>query len=58
MKREEIIQIRKDNRYTQKQVAQILGISYSLYQKIEYGLRNPSKEFITNFKQFFKVKRK
>lgn len=44
--KEKLIFIRKNNRYTQRQLADIWGISYSLYQKIEYGLRKaPHKNF-------------
>ncbi len=58
MNREDIIKIRKENRYTQRELSRILGVSYSLYQKIEYGIRNPSDEFMANFKKFFKIKKK
>lgn len=57
MKNEEIIKMRKANRYTQRELSQILGVSYSLYQKIEYGLRKPNDEFTARFKKFFKIKK-
>lgn len=62
MKNGYFIRVRKNNRYTQKQMACILGISYSLYQKIEYGLRRPPTKVYevlkTKFSNDFKESQK
>ena len=39
-------QLRKEKRYTQKEMAEILGVSRSYYEKIEYGIRKPSRAFL------------
>lgn len=44
---------RKDKGYTASEMANILGISQSLYDKIEYDNRKPSREFMTKFKRCF-----
>ena len=44
---------RKEINKTQKEMAEILGISISLYEKIESGNRNPSYSFLVKFKKVF-----
>lgn len=39
---------------TQKEMATKLGVTLSMYSKIELGLRNPSYNFLVKFKQVFK----
>lgn len=34
-----------------KEVADSIGVSKSLYEKIEYGFREPSRNFITRLKK-------
>lgn len=38
---------------TQKEMAEVLGISYSFYRSVEYGYRNPSHSFIMLLKEAF-----
>ena len=39
--------------YSKSQLASALGISTSLYEKIEWGIRAPSRHFLFRFKQTF-----
>lgn len=39
---------------TQIQVAQDIGISYSMYAKIELGYRSPSKKTMEKMSKYFK----
>lgn len=39
--------------YSKKQLADILHISKSLYEKVEWGIRPPSQAFLFNFKKKF-----
>lgn len=50
MKRKKLIYFRKSQDKTKRQMATLLGISESYYEKIEYGVRNPSYNFIKKFK--------
>lgn len=45
--------LRKENRYTMKEMAKLLDVSQSYYQKIEYGIRKPSREFLRRLKTTF-----
>ena len=45
---------RKELGKTQIQVAQDLGISYSMYVKIELGRRNPSIKTMKKMSNYFK----
>ena len=38
---------------TQKEFAQMLGLTVSFYSKIEAGVRNPSYNFLVKFKKAF-----
>ena len=49
-----LVNFRNLNKLTQKQMAERLGITLTLYSKIELGLRNPSYNFLVKFKQAFK----
>lgn len=44
---------RENHGYSKKQMADILQISSSLYEKIEYGIRLPSRNFLCRFKTVF-----
>ena len=44
---------RKKQNKTMNEMAMILGISNSLYVKVEIGQRNPSYSFLTKFKEAF-----
>ena len=48
-----LVNFRNLNKLTQKQMAERLGITLTLYSKIELGLRNPSYNFLVKFKQAF-----
>lgn len=49
-----LVDFRNINNLTQKEMANKLGITPSMYSKIELGLRNPSYNFLVKFKQTFK----
>lgn len=53
MAREELINFRKKQKLTQKETAKILGISFAMYQAIEYELRNPSLKTLSKLKKVF-----
>lgn len=38
---------------SKKQMADILNISIILYEKVEYGTRQPSRKFLSRFKAAF-----
>lgn len=44
---------RETNGYSIKGMAEKLAISKSLYEKVEYGVRTPSSNFLNRFKQVF-----
>ncbi len=44
---------RDNHGYSKKQMAEILQISNSLYEKIEYKVRTPSINFLNRFKKAF-----
>ena len=49
-----LVNFRNLNKLTQKQMAERLGITLTLYSKIELGLMNTSYNFLVKFKQAFK----
>lgn len=52
-----LVEFRKSLGLTIEGMANEIGVSTSFYEKIEYGDRNPSYNFITAFKKAFpKVK--
>ena len=46
-------EFRKSKGFTKPEIANILGISLSLYEKIEYSDRKPSRNFMSRFKLAF-----
>ncbi|MGI6550140.1 MAG: helix-turn-helix transcriptional regulator [Syntrophomonadales bacterium] len=53
MKNEALINFRESNNLTQQQMADKIGVSLSLYQKVEKGERNSSFNFICRFKHIY-----
>ncbi|CEN80968.1 DNA-binding protein [[Clostridium] sordellii] len=49
-----LVDFRNINNLTQKEMATKLGVTPSMYSKVELGLRNPSYNFLVKFKQTFK----
>jgi putative transcriptional regulator len=50
---EALKRFRHENGLSQNDMATRLGISKSFYEKIEYGDRNPSRDFLQRFKEAF-----
>lgn len=50
MKRDNLQKFRTDNKLTQERMAGELNVTVSHYKAIEYGIRNPSFEFLERFK--------
>lgn len=48
-----LIDFRNNLGFSQKEIAKILGITYSFYSKIETGERRPSYNFLNKFKKTF-----
>ena len=46
-------QFRNSNNKTQKEMAELIGVSKSLYEKIEAGGRGTSYNFISKFRKTF-----
>jgi transcriptional regulator with XRE-family HTH domain len=46
-------EFRKEKGLTTKEMTDVLGISLSLYEKVEYSNRRPSREFLSKFKKVF-----
>ncbi len=53
MKREKLQAFRKEKDLTQKQIARELDITVAHYKAVEYGIRNPSFEFLERLKNKF-----
>ncbi|WP_339364183.1 helix-turn-helix transcriptional regulator [Vallitalea maricola] len=51
-----LVEFRKKLDISQIEMAKKLDVSCSFYQKIENGDRNPSYNFISNFKRTFNIK--
>lgn len=51
--RVKLVDFRKNLGYTIEEMSERVGVSASFYEKIEYGDRNPSFNFITLFKKTF-----
>lgn len=49
-----LVDFRNLNKLTQKEMAKKLGITPSMYSKLELGLRNPSYDLLFKFKKVFK----
>lgn len=54
--RQRLVEERNSRDLTQKQVAEILGISEVYVRKIEKGLRNPGRETMLKFEQLYSVR--
>lgn len=50
MKRENLQTFRKDEGLTQEQMARELNVTVAHYKAVEYGIRNPSFEFMDRLK--------
>lgn len=50
MKREKLQLFRKANNLTQEQMAKELNVTVAHYKAVEYGIRNPSFEFMERLK--------
>ena len=50
MRRQNLINFRKSKDMTIREMARSLGVSKSYYEKIEYGERSPSYNFMRKFK--------
>lgn len=48
-----LIEFRKDNSLTKQEMANMLGVSLSLYEKVECSDRQPSRSFLSKFKEVF-----
>lgn len=48
-----LVKFRKERGYTRNEMAELLGVSVSLYDKVEYGDRMPSRNFLSKFKKAF-----
>lgn len=53
MSRESLKQFRKSINKTCKDMAEILGISLSMYKQLECGAKNPSYKTMQKFKEIF-----
>jgi putative transcriptional regulator len=53
MKNSKLVRFRTEQKLTIPDMAKIIGISASYYEKIEYGDRKPSYNFLTKFKRAF-----
>lgn len=49
----ELKNFRNDRGLTVPEIAQKIGVSKSLYEKIELDVRKPSRQFTTKFKKAF-----
>ena len=48
-----LIEFRKAQGKTRQEMAEALGVSHSLYEKVELGDRQPSRNFFEKFKATF-----
>jgi putative transcriptional regulator len=53
MKRRKLIELRKQRSLTQRQVAEVLGISEVYVRKIEKGDSDPGRETMVKFQHFY-----
>lgn len=54
MIRQELKDFRRKKGLSQREMAEIWGVTLSFYSKIEYGLKAPSLQKIKEFKENFK----
>ena len=50
----ELVNYRKEIGKTQREMAELLGVSKSMYEKYEYGIYKPSIKVMKRFKEIFK----
>lgn len=50
----ELIDYRKAIGKTQREMAELLGVSKSMYEKYEYGIYKPSLKVIKKFREVFR----
>ena len=50
---EKLKKIREELGFTMDEMAEKLGMSTSMYDKIEYGYRVPSRNFVSQMKKIF-----
>lgn len=48
-----LVDLRNKKKLTQREMAKKIGISLTMYSKIEIGERNPSYNFLVKFKKTF-----
>ena len=53
MRNQKLISFRKEKELSISDMARKIGVSESYYEKIEYGNRTPSYNFLTTFKAAF-----
>ena len=53
MKNHKLVSLRKEKELSMSDMAREIGVSTSYYEKIEYGNRMPSYNFLTKFKSAF-----
>lgn len=53
MIKDELLRLRKKENMNQKEMANALDISFSMYQALEYGYRKPSVETLEKIKSKF-----
>ena len=53
LKKTALISFRESLGKSRKEIADLLEVSESFYEKVEYGQRNPSYNFINKFKEKF-----
>lgn len=53
MRNQKLISFRKEKELSISDMARKIGVSESYYEKIEYGNRTPSYNFLTKFKVAF-----
>jgi transcriptional regulator with XRE-family HTH domain len=49
-----LVDFRNSKKMTQREMSSKLGITLTLYSKVELGIRNPSYNFLKKFKNTFK----
>lgn len=53
MKNQKLIDFRKTKKLTQRQMSELLNVTKSTYEKLEYGIRNPSIDLLQRFSDIF-----
>lgn len=55
MKREWLVKMRQEKKMSMREIAPLLGISFSHYSDIENGRRNPSLDLSLRMAAFFQI---